>query len=394
MTSEHAQPDAPGIAGPKFTGTCHALLAFDVGFAIDLDRAEALVAGMVAARSAEGEAPGGGPAAESRLELKRTRRTPTSFRFHPTPLRVLLAEAAVEVGGRPTRGAVEAVVYDFGAVSLTYRFAFSGTLDDMQRLSEGLYENAALLADGIRRVERLTQAIREAITRPRIENIVEDYAIFEVRELTPTMEPDQLLAAHGGALARVLRVERMELSQQEVTDALSARASYGRNDCALIDWNAAIVMDDQAEDTITVLEFANVELLEMRLLDDRLDHSLDEAHRAMSDMRRGLRHRLGITGSQAELHRLAQLQVDSAALFEGVNNALKLVGDQFLARVYRTASLRLRLPEWDASILRKMQALESLYAKASDRQSTRRMEVLEWIIILLIAFEVVMGFVR
>jgi hypothetical protein len=391
VASVQHQPETHGEPGPKFSGACHALLAFDVGFAIDLDRAEALVAAMA---PAPGGASAGGPTGESRLELKRTRKTPTSFRFQPTPLRVTLPEAAVEVGGRATRGAVEAVVYDFGAVSLTYRFPFSGSLEDMQRLSEGLYENAALLADGIRRVEGLTKAIRDAITRPGIVDIVEDYAIFEVREMTPSMEPDALLAAHGGALARILRVERMELSQQEVTDALSARAAYGRKDCALIDWNAAFVLDDQAEDTLTVLEFANVELLEMRLLDDRLDRSLDEAYRAMSDMRRGLRHRLGLSSGHTELRRLAQMQVDSAALFEGVNNALKLVGDQFLARVYRVASQRLRLPEWDASILRKIGALESLYSKASDRQTTRRMEVLEWIIILLIAFEVVMGLAR
>jgi hypothetical protein len=47
----------------------------------------------------------------------------------------------------------------------------------------------------------------------------------------------------------------------------------------------------------------------------------------------------------ADLHRVAQMQVDSAMLFEGVNNALKLLGDQYLARVYRLASQRFHLEE-------------------------------------------------
>ena len=86
--------------------------------------------------------------------------------------------------------------------------------------------------------------------------------------------------------------------------------------------------------------------------------------------------------------------MDSAILFEGVNNALKLIGDQYLARLYRLAAHRLHLPDWDSSILRKLQTAESIYTKLSDQQTTLRMEALEWIIIALIAFEVVMSLVR
>ena len=101
-----------------------------------------------------------------------------------------------------------------------------------------------------------------------------------------------------------------------------------------------------------------------------------------------------IAGRGADLRRIARLQIDSAILFEGVNNALKLLGDVYLSRVYRLAAGRLHLPAWDASIIRKLGTLESIYEKLSDRQANRRMEVLEWIIILLILFEVVMSFVR
>jgi uncharacterized Rmd1/YagE family protein len=66
-----------------------------------------------------------------------------------------------------------------------------------------------------------------------------------------------------------------------------------------------------------------------------------------------------------------------------VNNAIKMLGDQFLARVYRLAARRLHLDAWDASILRKLETLDSVYAKLSDEQNSRRMELLEWIIILL-----------
>jgi hypothetical protein len=86
------------------------------------------------------------------------------------------------------------------------------------------------------------------------------------------------------------------------------------------------------------------------------------------------------------------MQVDSAVLFEGVNNALKLLGDQYLARVYRLVSQRFHLTEWDAGILRKLQTLESIYEKMSDQAVNWRMEILEWIIIVLIAVSIALPF--
>jgi len=76
-----------------------------------------------------------------------------------------------------------------------------------------------------------------------------------------------------------------------------------------------------------------------------------------------------------------------------VNNVLKLLGDQYLARVYRLTAQRFHLNEWDASILRKLETLESIYQKISDQMVSRRMEVLEWIIIILITISIILPFI-
>jgi len=190
-------------------------------------------------------------------------------------------------------------------------------------------------------------------------------------------------------VARILRSERAPRSAQEVNDALGHRISFGADDVTLIDWDAALIADRDAEDVRAVLEFANVELLEMRYLDQQLDDALDESYDTLSR-----RDGLWLPGAtRADLRRIGQLQVDNAVLFEGVNNALKLLGDQYLARVYRLVSERFHLAEWDASILRKLQTLESIYQKLSDQAANRRTEALEWIIIALIAAEILIPFV-
>jgi hypothetical protein len=134
-----------------------------------------------------------------------------------------------------------------------------------------------------------------------------------------------------------------------------------------------------------------VELLELRWLDDQLDRVLDHSYDTLA--RRGGEGRWRRSFPlipDREVRRIAQLQMDSALLFEGVSNALKLIGDQYLARLYRLAAQRLHLPEWDATILRKLQTAESIYQKLTDQATTRRLEVLEWIIIVLIALSTVM----
>jgi hypothetical protein len=159
---------------------------------------------------------------------------------------------------------------------------------------------------------------------------------------------------------------------------------------AILDWNAAILFDREPEDVIAVLQHANVELLELRVLDLELDEILDHADETLSAM---LRRRLWPSyGSGRLLQRVGAAQTDAAVMFEGVNNAIKLMGNQYLARLYRLASARMDLSSWHRSVQRKLEATEGLYQKLSDATATRRLETLEWVIIILIALSMILPF--
>lgn len=359
-------------------GVCHALFAYDIGFAIDLQAAARLIT--------ETTEPG---------TIRHDRRTPVAMEFRPAPLRVIQSRPPISIAGFASAERVECILYDFGAVSVAYAFPLGCTLEHLQGLAEALYENADLLEDSRKRVQRLLDVLHVAVDKPGIAEFVEDYAIFHLETLTDargeTADPTAVLASRRQVLAGILRAEPRPLSTQEVDDALACRIAYQTGEEALIDWNAAVLIQKEAEDVRSVLEFANVELLELRRLDDQLDGLLEQSYQTLA--KRRWYHRFRLTPGR-DLRRIAQYQMDSALLFEGVNNALKLVGDQYLARVYRLAAQRLHLPEWDASILRKLQTMESIYQKISDQAATRRAEVLEWIIIALIAFEIVMSFLK
>ncbi len=353
-------------------GTCYAQFAHDIGMGINLAEADRLIT-----------------ATKQREAIKNTRRAPQTAINQPAPLRVSQAHQRIELDGFATDGTIDAVLYDFGAASITFSIPFDGPLSRLEALSDHLYENRALSAASTRAVENLLNAVRQAVDRPTVMDVVEDYAIYQIDDLAGPATAADFLATQSAVIARILRSSGVPLSAEEITDALGCRISYGLGDAAIIDWNAAMLLGRDMDDVRTILEFANVELLEMRFLDRQLDHALEQSYRLLT---RNRWPGFALFGSlAADMRRIGRMQVDSAILFEGVSNALKLVGDQYLARVYRLASQRFHLAEWDSGIIRKLETLESIYSKLSDRQMNLRMEVLEWVIILLIAFEIVLS---
>ena len=350
-------------------GRCHVLFAFDIGQEVDL-------AHVQRAMSSAG--------AES--VLHQNRRAPHFFDYKPPPIRLTQQINRVPVGTRWTGGTVDVTLYDFGAAVLRYEIPCDGGWGDLQELSAALIGEPVLQGAARQTLEKLAQILRKATRNPAVSDLIEDYQIFEMRDIAAPCAVHQLHQHHGSEIARILRAEQQALSPQEVRDALSCRISYGLEDVAFIDWNAALIVDRDADDVRAVLEFANLELLEMRFLDRQLDEALDRSYAMLT--RSGGRW----LKPSAGLRQVGQLQMDGAILFERVSNAIKLMGDQYLARVYRLASGRFHLPEWNAGILRKLDTIDNLYEKISDRNANRRLELLEWIIIILIAYEIIQPF--
>lgn len=360
-------PTAPRIA----SGVCRVQLAFDVGYAIDLPEAERLIR----------------RAAARRRFVSRRGRIPPYFEYDPLPLELGYEAPRVELAGFETSPAVEVLVFAFGAISVSFAIPIEQCpIDRLLALSDAIYDNPELYATARGVIDDLVRASGAAIDEPLVADSVEDYVTFHFARLSGDPPIAAFIAAQRQLLAQILRAETGPLSEQEVTDALACQVSYRPDDCTMIDWNAAILFGgEEVNDARAVLDFVNVELLEMRHLDARLDRTLHAAYAIMTrpPARRWLVRGVGSRD-------VSEWQVDSALLFEGVNNALKLVGDQHLARVYRLASERLHVPAWDASILRKLHVLETIYDRLSDQRANRRLELLEWIIILLIALSIVL----
>src|SRR5262249_3119548 len=188
----------------------------------------------------------------------------------------------------------------------------------------------------------------------------EEYVVFQI-------PPGQLPApsvlsdskqSQAAWLAGLVRLETSPLSAEEVADALRLHLSYSPDDLLVADWAAAVLIDRECEETLGVIDFANLQLLEFRYIDRRLDASLAGAYRLVHPTRPWLPWWRTYA---RPLRWLGELKVEANGLFERAGNALKLVGDPYLARVYRLLATRFYLETWERSIDRSLRVAEDVY---------------------------------
>jgi hypothetical protein len=351
-------------ASPRLRGRCRALYCFDVARTIDLARAEATLT------------------SSRRTTFHHKGRFPTRSGV-AAPLRVSWHTPALDCGAGRTDGEVEIALYDFGAVAITWTLPIEGDLDELVAISAAMYDNEALIARSRELALELVQQIGTAADRPHLHELIEDYLVFELAPVEGGVAG--LLGAWRGDLARVLRAEAKPLSDQEVEDALDSAVSYGREDVALVDWLGALLIGNDTQDERLLLELATVELLELRVLDAQLDAETESAYRLLTQPRGLL---AGFTTMRRETERIARTQADDALLHEGIDNALKLFGDDYLARLYRVCAERFHFDDYDAAIQRKLGVIRSIFESLAGQAAHRRAEVLEWIIIALFALDI------
>jgi hypothetical protein len=364
----------PAEAAP-WTGVLHLYVAFDWGEEIDLDHARRLVAAEV-------------------HELPRRRRTPASIHYRPPPLRLRAGAPPLDVPELgPAPSTAEFTVFDFAAVSVAWHIPFQLPAAQLGRVAGWLANPQPLVQVARAAAGPLFQRLAPAIHNPRWQDdLSEEYAVFQFTPPAGVPAAALLSSPQAPWLAGLLLLETEPLSADEVAEALRLHLSYGPGDLLVPNWAAAVLFDRECEETLQTIEFANLQLLEYRYIDNRLDDSLAAAYRLIHPL---VESRLPWWRSHARpLRVLGELKVDANGLFERTGNVLKLVGDQYLARVYRLLAARFHLEAWERSIQRSLEVAEGVYRVVADQAAAYRTEVLEVVVIVLIVVEVVLAIVR
>ncbi len=364
-------------------GSVHVYRLFDVADAIDLSAAERAVEVAMAAPKSRARLTGAQSA--TALELPRP------------PLRIALGARELPLRSGARSAEASAHVFDYGVASILYKLPIApGTaLEDLVALAEELFVSPTPEIDQAarREAEELSRALGGALERPHRWDGLESYQIFFVRRFADgPLRAQELLS--GAPVPELLLGETsaVRLSTAERQEVLSHHYTYLEDDLAVVHWNSALVVEPSGvEDIPDLLEFATAHLLELRYYDALLDREL---HRIYDEIERGGSPVANIFTRRyrALQRRTAALLLELSEMIERLENAVKIVGDFYLARLYQSAVRRFRLPAWQETVLRKQRLLAEVNDLIGDAADTSRSELLEVAIILLILWEIVAAF--
>jgi hypothetical protein len=215
----------------------------------------------------------------------------------------------------------------------------------------------------------------------------EAYTVFCLKELDRAKDVNAWLTEHRREVAGLLtETVPQNLSESQVTEVLRIQRSFENTDLAVIDWDAALVVDlsGYVDDVLYALELANLQLEEFRLMDQRLDAYLDQAY---DDLER--RSWIMFAVANKTLRHLRRFRVDVAKLTDEVTHITKFFGDWHLARIYLGARDRFYLDQWRSSVEQRLAQLDKLYSVVHAEVNEQRMLWLEIIIVIFFAVDIV-----
>lgn len=362
-------------------GQIVALRLFDVAYAIDLKRAEALWAGHAAGRTA-------------RARFSAT--PPKAVAFGVPPLGIALDPVTLDLGGGPVELGATARLYEFGALSIALRLPIAGrTWSEFVQLANALDRAVGFAAGAApwdRLLDHLRRVLAPALVRAASATLEEDYLIGGVQEFDARPNAADLLAQVD--LVPLLSGEQRLLSEAARADLLRSRFSYYADDLVVLTWDRAFIYEPRGDsDVADVLEVANAQLLEMRYYDELLDDELPRMYDLVATTRRGLnvfaaRRYAGLA------RRLYTLVAEVTELTERVDNALQVTEDVYLARIYAAALELFRVRTVSDAVNRKLAIIRDTYTALYDEASSSRAELLEIAIVVLILVELVLALIR
>ncbi|QNP40571.1 hypothetical protein [Lysobacter solisilvae (ex Woo and Kim 2020)] len=352
----------------------HRLL--DVANEIDLARAEAL---WLAHQGQAGR----------RTRLATATANELTFGVPPTLLR--LPSARIELDGIAADAELSVRVYDFGAIVIALRIpaaelSWSEFTRQFNALDRATPEGSPVWRDALRTV---LDVIGPALHRPAAQHLEEDYLFAVVHAFTEPMTGVRI--REQADIAALLSGETRRLSAQEAAAITEQAYSYFEDDLVVLTWDRAFVYEPRRDsDVIDIIEVANAQLLEMRYYDELLDAELVSMYDLVANASGGL-SLLASRRAARLARRLYGLVAEVTQLTERVENSLQVTEDVYLARIYGAALELFRVPRLSAAVDRKLAIIRDTYTALYDEASSRRAELLELAIVLLIVFEIVLA---
>jgi hypothetical protein len=320
-----------------------------------------------------------------RQEASFKHNAPGYVRFERAPVVEPVEPLVLESGERLD---VQIKYYDYGVLSVVFELPFSGDWDTLVRLAGRWVWDTDFTSFAQKIVKQKIERARPALVKLYDTWLHEDYFVFHVRDIAGNPSSAELLAAHGGRIAQIVRGENMPLSEGEQQEVMQSKISYYPNDLAVISWNGAFLYDSTAgaETVIQLLEYANSQLLEFRHYDELLTRELKSVYDFMDHGSTGIWARWKTAKRATRLHTVL-LDVDE--LTERADNAIKFLSDMFSARLYKVAASKIGVTDYKDLVNQKVHTADELYRFMVDQFHQSRAFVLELMVVIILIIDLI-----
>jgi len=344
------------------------MFAFDIAQEADLVKMEKLLSG-----SAELH------------KIGRLKDTPRHFPVY-RPLSLQVQGVNIKGPSDPMQLSASVKIFAIGAMSLKLRVPVS-----IEKISDLLPYRNLQLNDGSEMEQRVMEtarkvfsSIRDGLDTPVAELAPpEDFTVFCISApVTDTsgakgeMDTESWLKKNALDVAGLLvgETDPSRLSSQEVEDVTRCWYSYYRRDLAVIDWDTALLIDipEDYNDTLYVMEMANLQLAELKVYDIYLDQILDKAY---DEVERASKLKYWYS-RQRMIRELREVRMDLSKVTDEITNISKFFGEWHLARIYMGCATRFHLSEWENAVNQKLRALDSIY-------SILQKDTFDWVMMVL-----------
>ena len=305
---------------------------------------------------------------------------PKSIMLEDPPLMIQMNPIRVEREGKSFDFSVQARIFDIGVISFCF-------IHDNPEADRNALEEIAFLFAGqgglsdfyVQYLKTLGEIIRPHIKSFAIDpEFFEDYSVYITDRRDDSVDPVPLLIG-----------ERVNISPQMREEIIKNSLSYTMDDITILSWDSALICNPESPaDLIDLIEFANVQVLELRYYDRELVREMEKMYDQIENADRSsafIRSRQ----YHAIMSRLMETSAEISEIIEKVDNLIKVTEDVYYARVYATALKVLRSSQWSESVSRKIEVIQDNYSMLSDEVRIQHSNTLEWIIIVLIAMEFV-----
>jgi hypothetical protein len=371
-TAEQASEFGAAGSGDRLRGCFRMLFLYDVAEAIDLGHLKQLLGSR-------------GDVQEPRFG----RGTPEHIRFEVPPY-IERAEPVRLPTGQTASCSLR--YYPFAVIALQLELAFEGNWHGLVSEAAQWNDSPNLESEMRTLVHKHVERATRAITRPHKQWLHESYLIVNIE---PILDPSgqavpgqSLLSVRPQEIAGIVWGEERPLSASETEETFRATLSYYPGDLIVISSSGAFVYDrpEEAVAATQVLEYAKMQLLELRYYDGVMSRALTELYDALERQRSAILSRWTLS---RDARRMNRIRLDVTELTERIDNDIKFVSDVYYARVHRLAAQRMGVSEYREMVDEKLRTARELYEFMVDQFNEARSFILEVGIAVLALLDVI-----